>query len=148
MIPKGLIVAISVGMIAGAIFGIIFVNFNDPTQLQFSEGPSLSIITEKIDFHLGENITIQLINSGTIPLVFSDASYGLKITRLDTTILYSPISAQVISTLEPNEVITFVWDQIKSDGEPISTGIYRIASSAFDAENKLVKKAITINILK
>jgi len=136
------------GMIAGAIFGIIFVNFNDPTQLKFLEGPSLSIVTEKIDFNLGEDITIRIINSGTIPLTFSDASYGLKITGLDTTVLYSPISAQVISTLEPNEEKTFVWDQIKSDGDPVSAGIYKIVSSGFDTEDKLIKKSVTINILK
>lgn len=148
MLPRGLIIAIIVGVIAGGILGAFFVKLDDNNQLEFVEGSSLSIITPKTDYNLGEEIEIKIINSGTEELTFSDASYGLKITGLDGRVLYSPISAQVISKLEPKQEITIFWDQIKSDGDPLERGTYKITSSANDALEKTVKKSITINIHK
>jgi hypothetical protein len=148
LIPRGLILAISVGVIAGAIFGIVFITQKDTQQLEFGEGPSISIVTEKIDYQRGENIVINIINSGTVPLTFSDTTYGLKITGLDGRILYDPIGAQVISKLEPKEERSFVWDQIKNDGDAILYGTYKITSEALDDSDSKVKKSITINILK
>ena len=148
MIPKGLAVAVSVGVIAGAIFGVIFVDFKNTNQLVFVEGPSLSIVTEKIDFKKGEEIKIRIVNSGTVPLTFSDASYGLRITQLDTIELYSPVSAQVISVLEPKQEVSFVWDQIKNDGDAALHGTYKIVTKAMDENQKEVKRSITINIFK
>jgi len=148
MVPRGLVFAIILGVVAGGAFGLFFVKIDNTTQLEFVEGSSLSIVTEKTDFDKGEEITIKIINSGTVPLTFSDASYGLKITGLDGRELYSPISAQVISTLEPKQEISFVWDQIKSDGDPLKQGTYKITSIAIDNEDQTVKKSITINIFK
>ena len=148
MVPRGLVIALVVGIVAGGVFGLFFVKIDNNTQLEFVEGYSLSIVTEKTDFNEGEEITIKIINSGTVPLTFSDASYGLKITGLDGRVLYSPISAQVISTLEPKQEISFVWDQIKSDGDPLKAGTYKITSKAIDTQEKAVKKSITINIHK
>ncbi len=148
MLPRSLVIAILIGVLAGGIFGAFFVNLKDFNHLEFVEGPSLSIITLKTDYKLGEEIEIKIINSGTEELTFSDASYGLKITGLDGRELYSPISAQVISKLEPKQEMTFVWDQIKSDGDPLQGGTYKITSRAIDALEKTVKKSITINIYK
>jgi len=148
MLPRSLVIAILIGVLAGGIFGAFFVNLKDYNHLEFVEGPSLSIITLKTDYKLGEEIEIKIINSGTEELTFSDASYGLKITGLDGRELYSPISAQVISKLEPKQEMTFVWDQIKSDGDPLQGGTYKITSRAIDALEKTVKKSITINIYK
>ncbi len=148
MIPRGLILATCVGVIAGATLGVIFVDFKNPNELNFQEGPSLSILTEKTDFKKGEIITIRIINSGSVPLTFSDASYGFKISGLDGTLLYSPISAQVISVLEPKEEKIFEWDQIKNDGDPMLEGTYKISSRGMDNLEKTIKKSITINIYK
>ena len=147
MFPRGLIIAVVIGIIAGAIVGVFLVTQKNGEQLEFVQGPSLSIVTEKIDFERGEQISIKIINSGTAPLTFSDASYGIKITGLDGRVLFSPVSAQVISTLEPNEEISFVWDQIKNDGDQALAGTYKIISNALDGEKK-IKKSITINIHK
>jgi len=148
LIPRGLILATCVGVVAGAILGVIFVDSKNPNELNFQQGPSLSILTEKTDFKKGEIITIRIINSGSIPLTFSDASYGLKITGLDGTLLYSPVSAQVISVLEPKEEKSFEWDQIKNDGDRILEGTYKISSKGMDNLEKTIKKSITINIHK
>ena len=147
MFPRGLIIAVVIGIIAGAIIGVLLVTQKNGEQLEFVLGPSISIVTDKIDFEQGEKISIKIINSGTIPLTFSDASYGFRITGLDGRVLYSPISAQVISTLEPTEEISFVWDQIKNDGDQAAAGTYKIISNALDGD-KTIKKSITINIYK
>ncbi len=147
MFPRGLIIAVVIGIIAGAIVGVFLVTQKNGEQLEFVIGPSISIVTEKIDFEQGEKISIKIINSGTLPLIFSDASYGFKITGLDGRVLYSPVSAQVISTLEPTEEISFVWDQIKNDGDQAAAGTYKIISNALDGDKK-IKKSITINIYK
>ena len=82
-VPRGLLIAILIGMVAGLVVGV-FENFQyNHEQLVFQEGYSISIVTEKIDFELGEQIHIKIVNSGTIPLTFPDASYGLKVTGLD-----------------------------------------------------------------
>jgi hypothetical protein len=145
MFPRGLILATIIGITAGAILGVFLVTQKNAEQLEFVVGSSISIVTEKLDFELGEIIPIKIINSGTEKLIFSDASYGLKITGLDGRLLYSPIAAQVISILEPKEEVTIIWDQIKNDGDAANAGTYKISST--DEEQK-VKKSITINIHK
>jgi hypothetical protein len=145
MFPRGLILATVIGMAAGAIVGVFLITQKNGEQLEFVDGFSISIVTEKLDFELGEEISIKIINSGTNPLTFSDASYGLQITGLDGRLLYSPISAQVISVLEPNQEVTIKWDQIKNDGDSATAGTYKITSTN---EEKKVKKSITINIHK
>ena len=109
---------------------------------------SISIVTEKFDFKEGEQVLIKIINSGTVPLVFSDASYGLRITGLDGVLYYTPVAAQVISTLEPRGEATFAWDQQKTDGSDMLEGMYKIVAEGLDPENSKVKKSIVINLIK
>ena len=147
-VPRGLLIAILIGMMAGLVVGF-FENFQyNHEQLVFQEGYSISIVTEKIDFELGEQIHIKIVNSGTIPLTFSDTAYGLKVTGLDGVLYYTPMAAQVISTLEPKEEKTFVWKQKRMDGSDSLEGIYKIVVEGFDHENNKVKKSIVINLLK
>ena len=146
--PKGLIIAIFVGMLAGLVLGFFVISQSNYEQLVLQEGYSISIVTEKIDFELGETISIKIVNSGTMPLTFSDSSYGLKITGLDGILYYTPIAAQVISTLEPMDEKMFVWDQKRMDGSDSLEGRYKIIVEGFDHENNKVKKSIVINLLK
>ncbi len=148
MVPRGLIIAIIVGVLAGGLFGLFFIKFENNNQLEFVEGSSLSIVTEKTDFELGEEITIKIINSGTNQLTFSDASYGLHIRGLDGRVLYSPTAAQVISMLEPKEEKTFVWYQMKNDGDQALAGTYKITTNAIDDAGQTIKNSVTINIYK
>lgn len=148
MLPKGLVIATSVGVFAAVVFGLFFSELKNENQLVFVDGPSLSIVTEKTDFKKGEDIKIRIVNSGTVPITFSDASYGLKITQLDTIELYSPTAAQVISTLEPQEEVTITWDQIKNDGDAALEGLYKIISEGRDSEQNKISKSITVHIYK
>ncbi len=116
--------------------------------LVYQNGPSLTVIPQKINYHLGEPVHIRIINSGTTPLTFSDSSYGLRILALDGTIIYSPVSAQVISTLNPKEEKTFDWNQTKTDGTKIFEGRYQIISSTYPFVGNVLTKSFTINIVQ
>ena len=126
MFPKGLILAISLGLISGPLFGIFLYEFAIEEQLVYVDGTSLSIVTEKINFKLGEEIVIKIINSGTDELTFPDTSYGLVIKQLDSIPIYIPTSTQEISKLQSHEEIIFTWNQLKNDNNSILEGTYKI----------------------
>ena len=148
MLAKSLIIFISVGIITGFVFGIYLIDFKSTTQLVFVEGSSISIVTEKFDFKQDELIEIRIVNSGTTELTFSDLSYGLKITGLSGILMYSPISAQVISTLDPGDEIIFSWDQHKNDGDVALDGVYKISVEGMDVDGNNVEKSTTVTIWK
>jgi len=149
MIPKGALIGFGFGIIVAAISGFLLLSMTDQSHvLVFVEGPSLSIVTEKTNFKIGEEIIIKIVNSGTVPLTFSDSSYGLRIIGLDGRILYSPQSAQLIPTLQPKEEKMFVWDQKKSDGDEVIDGRYKIVSNAIQNNGKMLENSLTINIFK
>ena len=148
MFPKGLLFAIILGVVAGPIFGIILYEYGVEDQLVFVDGTSLSIVTEKTNFTLGEPISITIVNSGTDDLRFPDASYGLVIKQLDSIPIFSPASAQVISKLNSHEEVTFVWDQIKNNGEQILEGTYKITSKAITLDESIIEKIIIIHVFK
>ena len=148
MLPKGLILALSLGIIAGPIFGFILFDIGMEEQLVYADGTSLSIVTEKINFKLGEEVVIKIINSGTDELKFSDTSYGLVIKQLDSIPIYIPISTQEISKLESHEEVIFTWNQLKNDSNPILEGTYKITVKANTIDDKIIEKIITINIFK
>ena len=148
MVPRGLILALLIGLVAGPVFGIILYQTDTHEQLVFVDGSSISILTEKIDFDLGEEISIKIINSGTTELTFSDTSYGLEIKQLDGIVVFRPLSSQVISTLNSHDEIEFSWDQLKNNGEQRLEGSYKITSVGFDDNKNIIKKSIIINILK
>ena len=148
MLAKSLVIFIGVGVLAGFTFGFYMLDMKNTNQLVFVDGSSLSIVTEKSDFKKGEKIKIIVINSGTIPLTFSDTSYGLKISGLFGIMMYSPPASQIITTLKPSEEIEFVWDQMKNDNVPVLEGLYKISSDGIDSMGNKVEKSITINIWK
>ena len=149
MIPKGALIGFGFGIIVAAISGFLLLSMTDQSHvLVYVEGPSLSIITEKTNFKIGEEIIIKIVNSGTVPLSFSDSTYGLRIIGLDGRMLYSPQSTQMISTLQPKEEKMFVWDQKKSDGDAVIDGRYKIVSSVVQNNGKMLEKSLTINISK
>jgi hypothetical protein len=148
LLAKSLVIFIIFGIVSGFVFGVYLIDFKTTTQLVFVEGSSLSIVTEKFDFKQNEVIQIKIVNSGTNELTFSDSSYGLKITGLSGILMYSPISAQVISTLNPGDEIIFFWDQIKNDGDIALEGVYKISIKGMDVVGDNVEKSTTVTIWK
>jgi len=148
LFPKSLLFAIVLGVVAGPIFGIILYEYGVEDQLVYADGTSLSIVTEKTNFDLGESISIKIVNSGTDELKFHDASYGLVIKQLDSIPIFSPISSQVISKLNSHEEVTFVWDQIKNNGDQILEGTYKITSKAITLDGSIIEKIVIIHVFK
>lgn len=152
MTSKTLVIFTAVGLIAGLVFGLYLIDVKNTDQLVFVDGPSISIVTEKFDFKKGEEIKIRIINSGTVPLTFTDSSYGLRVTGLSGMLMYAPDNFQESNlesyTLAPKEEIEFVWDQIKNDGDSTLEGLYKISSKGFNPEDKKVEKSTTITIWK
>jgi hypothetical protein len=148
LLAKSLVIFICVGLISGLAFGVYLLDVKNTSQLVFVEGPSISVVTEKIDFKVGEEIKIRIVNSGTIPMIFSDASYGLRITTLSGILIYSPISAQVISELESGDEIELSWNQIKNNGDSALEGLYKISTKAVDLQGNQIEKSIPITIWK
>ena len=152
MSSKTLISFTAIGVIAGLLFGIYLIDVKNTNQLVFVEGPSISIVTEKFDFKKGEEIKISIINSGSVPLTFSDSSYGLRITGLSGMLMYTPeiwlnSNSQPL-LLVPKEKIEIIWDQIKNDDDPILEGLYKIHSQGFDPQENKIEKSTTITIWK
>ncbi|TLX85188.1 MAG: hypothetical protein E6K98_00805 [Thaumarchaeota archaeon] len=149
MIPRGATIFFVAGVFgAGALGAYLSQIANQTPTLVYESGPSLTVIPEKINYRLGEPVHIRIINSGTIPLTFSDSAYGLRIVGLDGTVIFSPISVQVVSILNPKEEKTFVWDQTKTDGSKIFQGRYKIVSSTLPDSGSVLHKSVTINIFK
>ena len=148
MYPKGLILSLSLRVNAGPIFGIILFDIGTQEQLVYADGTSLSIVTEKINFKLGEEVVIKIINSGTDELRFPDTSYGLVIKQLDSLPIYIPTSTQETSKLQSHEEIIFSWDQLKNDNSSILEGTYKITVKANTIDDKIIEKIVTINIFK
>mgnify|MGYP001147315037 CR=1 FL=1 len=148
LLAKSLVIFISIGLISGLAFGVYLLDVKNTSQLVFVEGPSISIVTEKLDFKKGEEIKIRIVNSGTVPLIFSDALYGLRITGLSGILMYSPVAAQVISQLEPGDEVEFSWDQIKNNSDAALEGLYKISAKGVDKQGNQVEKSTTITIWK
>jgi hypothetical protein len=148
LLAKSLVLFIGVGLISGLAFGVYLLDVKNTSQLVFVEGPSISVVTEKIDFKKGEEIKIRIVNSGTMPMIFSDTSYGLRITGLSGILMYSPVVTQVISQLEPGDEIEFSWDQIKNDGDTVLEGLYKISTKAVDKQGNQVERSTTVTIWK
>jgi hypothetical protein len=149
LIPRGATIFFVLGVFGAGALGVYLSQIaNQTPTLVYENGPSLSVIPEKINYHLAEPVHIKIINSGTVPLTFSDSSYGLRIVGLDGTVIFLPISAQVVSILNPKDEKTFVWDQTKTDGSKIFQGRYKIVSSTAAFAGNVLQKSITINIFK
>ena len=148
MLSKSLVIFVGIGIISGLLFGIYLIDVKNTSQLVYVEGPGISVVTEKFDFKKGEMINIKIMNTGTVPLSFSDASYGLRVTGLSGMLMYSPTSAQVISELKPNEEIEFSWDQINNDGDSALEGLYKISAKGFDENGDKVERSTTVTIWK
>lgn len=147
MFPKGLVIAVCTGVVSAIILGVYLEQLSSKKQgLEFIEGPSLSVITDKQNYLAGQSVEIRIINSGTQALMFSDKAPKLQIRALDgTTIFSSDIQS---SALNPRQESVFVWNQTKNDGTAVIGGRYVVESSTFTENEQKITDSVTINVLK
>jgi hypothetical protein len=145
MIPKSLVIAVVLGVSAAAALGIYFVKLGSQ-DLEFVQGPAVSILVEKQDYKLGEKITIGIINTGTTEITFSDELPSLRIRALDGTVFFSTSFDGL--HLTPNQKHVFEWEQLKNDSSKIIEGRYVIDSFAYNPDKQKISDSVTVNILK
>ncbi len=163
MIPRGLVVAVCIGVVAGAASGAALYGKGAAVPgapLSYVDGPSLSVDVEKADYRTGDAVRIRVVNTGTVPLEFAgDTYYGVRITQLDGIEVYAPRSdsdnvAVGPVVLGPGEEGVLVWHQTKNDGSAALHGTYRVSSSAVAAAeagyNEVMRldASVAINIFK
>lgn len=148
MLARSLVIFICIGVLGGFLFGFYLHEIKNTNQLVYVDGPSLSIVTEKSDFKKGEEIKITIVNSGTIPIIFSESYYSLRITGLFGIMIYSPLVPQISTTLKPGEEIVYFWNQTKNNNDPVLEGLYKINSKGIDSIGNIVEKSVIVNIWK
>ena len=145
MIPKGLLIAVVVGVSASLALGVYLEKTYNKQGLEFTEGPAISLITDKHDYKLGEKITIQIVNSGTSEIVLSNPA-SFRVRALDGTEFFSTSFDGI--KIAPKEKYTFEWSQLKNDNSHILEGRYVLESFAYGAEKQKLHDSTTINIFK
>ena len=100
--------------------------------------------TDQNIYSPGETVNITMTNTGEEPLTFPNSALGLMIRNLATNESYPIYSAQVITTLNPNESSSVIWDTVASNGNPVPLGDYiasvRSGSSTTNVIFSIVKQ--------
>jgi hypothetical protein len=86
-----------------------------------SNGP-IQMTTDKTQYRVGETVVITVKNNGAETLDFPDSALGLEIVNNDTGTSYSIFAAQVITSIEPGQSRSVVWNS--GDGEPVEPRSY------------------------
>ena len=146
MVPRGLVVAISAGVVAAGALGLLFLTLFDGRDLTFVEGPSVSLLTDMQRYEAGEPVEIRIVNSGTIQLLSGDGSSGMRIRALDTTLIYSAPGLGA-DLLEPGQEVLLSWNQTRNSGAQALQGVYKIEVVLESADGILVSDSAAIEIL-
>jgi hypothetical protein len=85
---------------------------------------TLIMTTDKTIYSPGETVNFTMTNTGEEPLTFPNSALGLLIRNLETNESYPIYSAQVITTLNPNESSSVIWDPVAANGNPVPPGDY------------------------
>ena len=85
---------------------------------------SLIMTTDMTIYSPGETVNFTMTNTGEEPLTFPNSALGLMIRNLATNESYPVYSSQVITTLNPNESSSVIWDPVGSNGNPVLPGDY------------------------
>jgi hypothetical protein len=104
----------------------------------------LIMTTDQNIYSPGETVNITMTNTGEEPLTLPNSALGLMIRNLATNESYPIYSAQVITTLNPNESSSVIWDTVASNGNPVPPGDYiaslRSGSSTTNVIFSIVKQ--------
>jgi len=147
MTPNSLKIALFVGMAGGVITALVLADVRTDWTAGHVAGPSLTVLTDEADYKKGEPVSIRIVNSGSVPIRFSDTSYGLQITGLAGMPIFSPdASGTARPPLEPGGVRLLVWDQTDYNGEQVFDGIYKISVHGLDPDSNRIGGTATVSV--
>ena len=109
-------------------------------QNETSNEDNLTLImtTDMTIYSPGETVNITMTNTGEEPLTFPNSALGLMIRNLATNESYPIYSAQVITTLNPNESSSVIWDPVASNGNPVPPGDYIASLSSESSPTNVI----------
>ncbi|MFM7862152.1 MAG: hypothetical protein ACKOCQ_02140 [Candidatus Nitrosotenuis sp.] len=145
MIPKSLAVSVITGVIAAGLMGM-YLQQQNSQNVVYVQGSSVSGYAEKTHYTIGQTIQIQIVNSGTTKIGFSDDSPGIVVRALDGTTFFSTSLTGL--QLDPAQKHVFEWNQQKNDSSKILEGRYVVEIIAFDGSGKQITDSFTLDILK
>lgn len=134
----------TVGAAAGLVAGLVLMDATG-RELTFGQGVLLGVTTDKAEYGRGDSITINIVNTGTLP-INTDESWGLRISGLAGNLIYR--MPPVNGTLEPGASQIVLWNQTRSDGSMVLEGLYRISVHGTGPAGQHADDHVTITILK
>lgn len=99
---------------------------------------ALIVTSDRTVYSPGEIVNITISNTGQIPLTFPNSALGIDIRNLQTNETYPIFSAQVITTLNPNDSRSVIWDQTGSNGTQVPLGDYIASVGSGSAEDEVI----------
>lgn len=99
---------------------------------------ALIVTTDKTVYSPGETVNITISNTGEKPLIFPNSALGLTIRSIQTNETYPIFSAQVITTLNPNDSRSVTWDQIRLNGTQVPSGDYIASLGSGSSEDEVI----------
>ncbi|MFQ5997788.1 MAG: hypothetical protein ACE5KO_00620 [Candidatus Bathyarchaeia archaeon] len=96
---------------------------------------SINVSIESSVYNFGEPVRITISNNGVYPITFRNAAFGLRILDAATlSPVFTFVSAQVLTELQPKIQKTFIWNQIGIDGNQLPPGDYLAEVSGISSE--------------
>jgi hypothetical protein len=111
--------------------------------------PGLIFKTDKQVYSKAEQVCFTIENqSQTEYILPSSAPYAIFNKEKPEVAIYSPVSAQVITSLKPKEVKKWCWEQKDIEGKEVSSGNYFVRLTIFDKSGKVnfLKADFTIKL--
>jgi hypothetical protein len=128
-------------IVVSSSLSLIFFLSNDIyAQNETSNEDNLTLImtTDKTIYSPGETVNFTMTNTGEEQLTFPNSALGLMIRNLATNESYPIYSAQVITTLNPNESSSVIWDTVASNGNPVPPGDYIASLSSESSPTNVI----------
>ena len=102
-----------------------------PTLIRRPKPVSVMFVTNNNSYSQGDLVTLTIINTGwagypTIHLLSTAPWYVERKIDGEWNSIFSPVSAQVMTSLEPGKLLSWIWDQTNDKGEQVSPSVYRI----------------------
>ncbi|MEZ0323190.1 MAG: hypothetical protein ABWJ98_02630 [Hydrogenothermaceae bacterium] len=109
--------------------------------------PEVKFYALKSEYHKGEEVCFILENISSKQIYLPSAgSWAVFLKEKPEIAVYSPLSAQVITTVKPSEKKKWCWNQKDIEGKDVPSGEYYIRITLFDDKGSLIFKRAVLRI--